>query len=327
MRARRPYNPPMRKLAVLFALSLLVPSTASATWSVIAVDKSTGRVVIASATCVNRDDAFLMGVQAVIVPGKGVAACQAGVDNTHKNQMLVFAELQKGTDPKSDHRALERGSRVPVAPVRRPRPAGPKRGAFGTLKRLCLAGHPGTGAGNGDLLLDSGQHPSAGSGRAERREGVSRDERRDHRSRDGRDGSRRRLRRRQPLHVSAAAGRRIEAGHRCDGKTSHVAYILMAEPKDTNGDSHNNGKYTMYIDGRAALAARRGPRRRRHSRRRESESGEDAPRALRRVAEEAAGDVQVNGALGQPCGPRRGCGACERRSASERGWGPASIEE
>src|SRR3954468_21523317 len=41
-----------------------------------------------------------MGVQAVVVPGKGVAACQAGVDNTHANQMLVYTELQKGTDPK-----------------------------------------------------------------------------------------------------------------------------------------------------------------------------------------------------------------------------------
>ena len=58
----------MRKLFVLVGLSLLVPSTASATWSVIAVDKSTGRVVIASATCVNNNDQFLMDVQAVIVP-------------------------------------------------------------------------------------------------------------------------------------------------------------------------------------------------------------------------------------------------------------------
>jgi Family of unknown function (DUF1028) len=33
----------------------------------------------------------------------------------------------------------------------------------------------------------------------------------------------------------------------CDGKTAHVAYILMSEPGDTNGDSHNNGKYKMYI--------------------------------------------------------------------------------
>ena len=76
------------------------PRVAHATWSVIAVDLATGRIVIASATCVNQNDMFLMGVQAVVVPGVGVAACQAGVDGTHANQMLVFHELRKGTDPK-----------------------------------------------------------------------------------------------------------------------------------------------------------------------------------------------------------------------------------
>src|SRR5919109_4271692 len=85
---------------LLAAMLLALPSRAAATWSVIAVDRTTGHVVIASATCVDRDDEFLKGVQAVVVPGKGVAACQAGVDNTHQNQMLVFRELQKGTDPK-----------------------------------------------------------------------------------------------------------------------------------------------------------------------------------------------------------------------------------
>src|SRR6476660_6633162 len=92
----------MRKtvFAALAAL-LAIPSSAFATWSVGAVDRSTGRVVIASATCVNLDDQFLPGVQAVVVPGKGVAACQASVDGTHQNQMLVFRELQKGTDPKA----------------------------------------------------------------------------------------------------------------------------------------------------------------------------------------------------------------------------------
>jgi hypothetical protein len=33
----------------------------------------------------------------------------------------------------------------------------------------------------------------------------------------------------------------------CEEKTAHVAYILMAEPRDSNGDSHNNGKYAMYL--------------------------------------------------------------------------------
>src|SRR6266850_7332006 len=90
----------MRRTVLFLGSLLLWPSTALATWSVIGVDRSTGRVVIASATCVDRDDEFLKGVQAVVVPGKGVAACQAAVDNTHQNQMLVYQELQKGTDPK-----------------------------------------------------------------------------------------------------------------------------------------------------------------------------------------------------------------------------------
>src|SRR5688500_5943156 len=89
---------------ILFAGSM----PAWATWSVIALDANSGQGVIASATCVQQQ-AFpkreilgsrdLMDVQAVIVPGVGVAACQAGVDNTHANQMLVYREMKKGTPP------------------------------------------------------------------------------------------------------------------------------------------------------------------------------------------------------------------------------------
>src|SRR5262249_54789226 len=91
-----------------FLLALGVPRAAHATWSVIAIDVKTGQVIIASATCV-RQSAFpgrspngardLMDVQAVIVPGAGVAARQAGADNTRANQMLVYNELRKGTAP------------------------------------------------------------------------------------------------------------------------------------------------------------------------------------------------------------------------------------
>src|SRR6516162_6808429 len=90
----------MRRMFLFWIVMLVSQVPAFATWSVIAVDRSTGRVVIASATCVNNDDEFLKGVQAVVIPGKGVAACQANVDSTHQNQMLVFRELQKGTNPK-----------------------------------------------------------------------------------------------------------------------------------------------------------------------------------------------------------------------------------
>src|SRR5258708_28781427 len=99
----------MKRVLLAVILVLTVHSSAWATWSVIAIDKKSGQVIIASATCVaeggcpkaralgSRD---LMDLQAVIVPGVGVAACQAGADNTHKNQMTVFEELKKGTEPK-----------------------------------------------------------------------------------------------------------------------------------------------------------------------------------------------------------------------------------
>src|SRR5437016_2649604 len=98
----------MKRALLALCLVLAAHSSAWATWSVIAIDKKTGQVIVASATCVaqagfprrqplpSRD---LMDLQAVIVPGVGVAACQAGADNTHQNQMLVFEELKKGNDP------------------------------------------------------------------------------------------------------------------------------------------------------------------------------------------------------------------------------------
>ena len=51
----------MRRALLVVVSLLLLPSSAFATWSVIAVDRASGRVVIASATCVDRDDQFLMG--------------------------------------------------------------------------------------------------------------------------------------------------------------------------------------------------------------------------------------------------------------------------
>lgn len=61
----------MRATVLLIGL-LALPAPALATWSVLAVDRATAGVVLASATCVDRDGQFLMGVQAVVVPGKGV---------------------------------------------------------------------------------------------------------------------------------------------------------------------------------------------------------------------------------------------------------------
>ena len=98
----------MRRM-FLILLSLLLLSSAFATWSVIAIDQVSNRVVIASATCVEKlDDLSLMSIQAVVVPGKGVAACQALVDPCHRNQMLVFNVLQNGTPPEHNHRFAQK---------------------------------------------------------------------------------------------------------------------------------------------------------------------------------------------------------------------------
>src|SRR5262245_2513837 len=98
----------MRRVLALLAGLLTLPSPVFATWSVLAIDRTTGRVVMAAASCVNTTDEAMQTAIAVVVPGKCVAACQASADNTHQNQMLVFNELQKGTDPKEIIELLSR---------------------------------------------------------------------------------------------------------------------------------------------------------------------------------------------------------------------------
>ena len=34
----------------------------------------------------------------------------------------------------------------------------------------------------------------------------------------------------------------------CDGKTSHVAYLLVADADDSEGESFNDGEYSLFID-------------------------------------------------------------------------------
>src|SRR4051812_15191425 len=100
-------NPRLIRIFGLTLCLFFIPASAFATWSVVAVDKNTDRVVIASATCLGLEEPqSLKLVQAVIVPGAGVAACQALIDGSGKNQKLVYDELKKGTDPKEIIRLL-----------------------------------------------------------------------------------------------------------------------------------------------------------------------------------------------------------------------------
>jgi len=102
----------MRRFLFALALTLLLPTKVWATWSIIALDKNTGRVIIASATCAANQPDQLKLLQAVVLPGLGVAAAQAGVDGTHANQKLIFEEMRRGTDPKEIIRMLEEDPRL-----------------------------------------------------------------------------------------------------------------------------------------------------------------------------------------------------------------------
>jgi hypothetical protein len=238
----------MRRTVLILLALAAIPTSAFATWSVVAVDRSTGRVVIASATCVNGDDDFLKGVQAVVVPGKGVAACQAAVDNTHQNQMLVFQELQKGTDPKDIIAML---STDPAFQSRQfgivdlqGRGAGHSGLTNGYVSQDMQGQVPGTDifySIQGNILRAGNVVPNAVQAFLHATGAVTD---RVMAAMEAADGSGGDSRCTCPPWPTDGSKPPIP----CDGKTAHVAYILMAEKGDTNGDSHNNGHYTMYIN-------------------------------------------------------------------------------
>jgi hypothetical protein len=237
----------MRHRFLLAILVVLLPSSAFATWSIVAVDRSTGRIVIASATCVNNDDLFLPGVQAVVVPGKGVAACQAAVDGTHTNQMLVFREVQKGTDPKA---IIEMLSADPAFQSRQfgivdlqGRSAGHSGLSNGYVSQDMHGQVPGTEVFysiQGNILRPGEVVPNAVKAFLSTSGAITDRVMAAMEAADSSGGDSR-------CSCPAAPADGPKSAIPCDGKTAHVAYILMAERSDTNGDSHNNGTYTMFI--------------------------------------------------------------------------------
>lgn len=241
-----PILPPPMRLILLLAL-LLLPSTAHATWSVIAVDKTTGRVVIASATCVDRDDAFLRGIQAVVVPGKGVAACQAAVDGTHANQMLVYRELQKGTDPA---RIIEMLSADPAYQSRQfgivdlsGRHAGHSGLSNGYVSQDMQGQVPGTEiyySIQGNILRTGDVIPNAVRAFVHTQGSLTDRVMAALETADQYGGDSRCVCPPLPNDMSKPA-------IPCEGRTSYIAYILMANTNDPVGSSHSDGRYGMYL--------------------------------------------------------------------------------
>ena len=240
----------MNRGLLAFVLLLTVRTSAWATWSIVAVDKKSGQVIVASATCVaqagfprrqpqpSRD---LMDLQAVIVPGVGVAACQAGADNTHQNQMTVFEELKRGTDPAKIIEILHMDPDIERRQFgildMQGRSAG-FNGARNSPASLFVAGHVGDYyfqvQGN-TLFSDQVMYDAALA--FTRAKGTLAD----HvmaamEAADAKGGDKRCNCETEP-----------KPNAPCDGKTAHVAYIVIANKEEVTESSHNRGRYYAYI--------------------------------------------------------------------------------
>jgi len=239
----------MRKIAVLLVLAAL-QGQAFATWSVIAVDRKTGQVVIASATCVPQQ-AFagfpakgLKDVQAIIIPGRGVAAAQANVDRTRMLQKLIGDELNRGTDP----------ARI-IDMLKAQDPNHPSR-QYGIVDlKGRAAGY--SGATNGKQALDR-------QGRAEGTEvyfsiqgniltGDDVVEEAVKAFMQNRGNLADRVMAAMEAADSRGGDRRCNCNTKpdppapCDNKTAHVAYLVVANKNDKIGEGLNDGSYSLEI--------------------------------------------------------------------------------
>ena len=241
------------RIVCLIWLLCLAQNAALATWSVVAVDRGTGRVVISSSTCTGTTDDFLKDVQAVVVPGKGVAACQAGVDSaTHQNQTLVFEELKRGTDPA---RIIEMLSEDPGFQSRQygivdlqGRTAGHSGLANGFVSQDIHGQVPGTEifySIQGNILRSGSVVPNAVKAFLAAKGGLTDRVMAAMEAADAAGGDSRCTCERPAVPAESAS-------IPCTIRTSLVAYILAADPGDKDGpveqpNAHNDGVYSMYI--------------------------------------------------------------------------------
>ncbi len=87
----------IRRLFASFLLLSVLTWPAQATWSIVVVNRKTGEIAIASATCLPNTN-LLKGVP-VIFTGVGAAAAQSAIDQDGSNRMLIFAGLEAGFTP------------------------------------------------------------------------------------------------------------------------------------------------------------------------------------------------------------------------------------
>jgi uncharacterized Ntn-hydrolase superfamily protein len=238
-----------RILSAIIAI-LTIQVSASATWSIVAVDRKTGQIVIASATCVPQR-AFsslaasnLKDIQAIILPGVGVAAAQASVDRTRKMQQLIAAELKRGTDP------------ARIIDMLKTEDANHPSRQYGIVDlKGRAAGY--SGASNGKQSLDrQGQVDGTGitfSIQGNILAGDAVIEAAVNAFKNSRGSLADRVMAAMEAADSKGGDRRCNCSTPpdppapCDNKTSHVAYLVIANRNDRMGPGLNDGTYALEI--------------------------------------------------------------------------------
>lgn len=243
-----------RLLLAVAALALLLPAPVSATWSIIAIDRATGRMVISSATCAATAPNQLKLLQAIVIPGVGVAAAQAGVDRTHENQKLIFQELQKGTDPAAIIAMLQTDPRIESRQFGIIDMQGRRAGFSGAnngVVSMDLQGESDDGiiwAVQGNIIATEQALTAAATIMQHSEESIIDRVMLAMEVADARGGDVRCTCAREPLPEASA----------CNGKTSHVSYLLAADTDDPLGSfagnhpedmesPYNDGEYYLYL--------------------------------------------------------------------------------
>jgi uncharacterized Ntn-hydrolase superfamily protein len=240
----------MRKIPLAVALVVMLQTTVSATWSVIAVDRKTGQIVIASATCVPQQ-AFagfpakgLKDVQAIIIPGVGIAAAQANVDRTRKLQALIALELNKGTDPtriidmlkSEDQNHASRQYGIVDLKGRFAGYSGASNGKQSLDRQGRVDGTEVYFSIQGNILAGDDVIEEAVKSFKQARGSLSDRVMAAMEAADSRGGDRR-----------CNCNTPPDPPAPCDNKTAHVAYIVVADKNDKMGEGLNDGNYSLEI--------------------------------------------------------------------------------
>jgi len=240
----------MQKIPLAVAVVVILQTTVMATWSVIAVDRKTGQIAIASATCVAQQ-AFggfpakgLKDVQAVIIPGKGIAAAQANVDRTRKLQNLIAAELNKHTDPariidmlkSEDQGHASRQYGIVDLEGRFAGYSGASNGKQSLDRQSRVDGTEIYFSIEGNILAGDDVIEEAVKAFKQARGSLSDRVMAAMEAADSRGGDRR-----------CNCNTPPDPPAPCDNKTAHVAYIVVANKSDKMGEGLNDGHYYLEI--------------------------------------------------------------------------------